>query len=272
MNGARVRPSSTTRGVIRLYAESFAPWCEKARWALDHHQVPYRYIEHVPMLGEPALRLAARRPFGHVTVPLLVDGAEVIMGSFDIARRAERDGKEAPLFPPGHEADVAAWNERSDVVMTSGRAMLLTRMLRSPDALAEQLPPFIPRAMRPALRGMASMGVRFLQRKYEVRADDQARHEDESRRALDALRSALSGGRRHLIGDAPSYADIAMAASLQFVLPVNERYIALGPATREAWTNAKLATEYADLLAWRDALYHEHRRPGGQATTGSSGG
>ncbi len=259
MDGACDRPSSTTRGVIRLYAESFAPWCEKARWALDHHQVPYRYIEHVPMLGEPALRLAARRPFGHVTVPLLVDGADVIMGSFDIARRAERDGEEATLIPPGREDDVAAWNERSDMVMTSGRAMLLTRMLRSPDALAEQLPPFIPGAVRPTLRGMASMGVKFLQRKYEIRADDRVRHEDESRKALDALRAALSGGRRRLLGDELSYADIAMAASLQFVLPVDERHIALGPATREVWTNATLAGEYPDLLAWRDELYRERR-------------
>ncbi len=245
--------------MIRLYAESFAPWCEKARWALDHHQVPYQSIEHVPMLGEPALRLAARRPFGHVTVPLLVDGADVIMGSLDIARRAERGGQAAPLFPSEHEDAITSWNERSDAVMTSGRAMLLTRMLGSPEALGEQLPPFIPASLRPALRGMASMGVSFLRRKYQVRSDENGRHEGESRKALDALRSALSGGRRYLIGDDLSYADIAMAASLQFVLPVDGRYIALGPATREVWTNPTLAGEYPDLLAWRDALYRERR-------------
>jgi glutathione S-transferase len=52
-----------------------------------------------------------------------------------------------------------------------------------------------------------------------------------------------------------------MAASLQFVLPVEARYIALGPATRAVWTNPKLAEDYADLLAWRDRLYADHRSP-----------
>jgi len=245
--------------MIHLYAESFAPWCEKARWALDHHGMPYRFVEHVPMIGEPALRLAARRPFGHVTIPLLLDGAEALMGSFEIARRAERDGRGAPLFPPEREVEIAAWNERSDLVMTSGRAMLLPRMLQSPEALAEQLPPFVPGPLRPALRGLASTGVRYLQRKYDIRPGEEARHEDHSRTGLDALRAALSGGRRHLLGEGLSYADIVMAASLQFVLPVADRYISLGPATRAVWTNPTLAHEYADLVAWRDALYREHR-------------
>lgn len=61
--------------MARLYAESFAPWCEKARWALDHHRVPYDYTEHLPMIGELRLRSAARKWSGRVTVPLLVDGS-----------------------------------------------------------------------------------------------------------------------------------------------------------------------------------------------------
>jgi glutathione S-transferase len=73
-----------------LYAESFFPWCETARWALDHHRVQYRSHEHVPLFGEVALRLVARRPFGRVTVPLLVDGPLVLMDSVAIARSAVR--------------------------------------------------------------------------------------------------------------------------------------------------------------------------------------
>ncbi len=243
----------------RLYAESFAPWCEKARWALDHRELPYQIVEHVPLIGEPALRLAARRPFGRVTVPLLVDGPEIVMGSLEIALRAERDGHGAPLFPRGREDELAAWNERSEAVMVSGRAMLLARMRESPDALAEQLPPFVPGALRPALRGLASAGVRHLERKYAIRAGEDAPHEATSRGALDALRSALSGGRRYVVGDAFTHADVAMATSLQFVLPVDGRYIALGPATRAVWTNPTLARDYPDLLAWRDRLYADHR-------------
>ena len=41
--------------------------------------------------------------------------------------------------------------------------------------------------------------------------------------------------------------------------PVDGRYIFLGPATREVWTHGRLATDYPDLLAWRDRLYARHR-------------
>jgi glutathione S-transferase len=247
--------------MVRLYAESFAPWCEKARWALDHHHVAYRSIEHVPMLGEAALRFAARRPLGRVTVPLLVDGDRAIMGSFEIARYAEGRGarRHAPLFPPGREGEVAAWNDRSEIVMTSGRAMLLPRMSRSPEALREQVPAFVPGSMRRLMTPVASMGVGYLLRKYEIRAGEDARHESAIREALDTLRAALAGGREYALGDGFSYADVTMAASLQFIAPVDGRYISLGPATRRAWTHEGLAPEYADLLAWRDRLYAAHR-------------
>ena len=77
----------------RLYAESFAPWCDKARWALDHHRVAYDYVQHVPLMGELPLRLAARRPLGRVTVPLLVDDGQVLMDSFEIARHFVLGGR-----------------------------------------------------------------------------------------------------------------------------------------------------------------------------------
>lgn len=244
--------------MMHLYAESFAPWCEKARWALDHHGLAYRYTEHVPLVGELALRVAARRPRGLVTVPLLVDGREVLMDSVAIARHAERVGRGAPLFPAGRDEEIAAWNAESERVMTSGRAMLLSRLARSDAALREQLPPFVPGALRGMLRPLALAGVGFLARKYGVRPDDDAQHEARARAALDALRAALRGGRDYLL-DGFSFADVTMATALQFVLPVAARYIALGPATREAWTHPSLAAEYADLLAWRDTLYAEHR-------------
>lgn len=244
-----------------LYAESFAPWCEKARWALDHHRVRYRYTEHVPMLGELALRIAAGRARGLVTVPLLVHGDEVLMDSVAIARHAEREGEGAPLFPAEHEDEITAWNQRSEEVMTSGRALLLPRLGRSSGAVREQLPPFIPNALRPMLQPLASSGVSYIARKYGVRAEDGPVHESRVRAALEPLRAALAAGRERLVGDTLSFADITMATALQFILPVADRYIALGPSTREAWTHQALASEYADLLAWRDRLYAAARHP-----------
>ena len=250
--------------MLHLYAESFAPWCEKARWALDHHRISYRYTEHVPMIGELRLRLAARRLRGRVTVPLLVHGREVLMDSVAIARFAEHLGlrhdlaRSKPLFPAGRDGDLETWNARSEAVMTSGRALLLARLLHSPAALREQLPSFVPKALRPVLQPLAWSGVRFLARKYGVHFGEDARLLSLARAALDSLRAALAGGRAWLL-DEFSFADITMATSLQFVLPVAERYMSLGPATREAWTHPTLASEYSDLLAWRDGVYATRR-------------
>jgi glutathione S-transferase len=246
------------RRVPRLFAESFAPWCEKARWALDHHGVAYRWREHVPLVGEPALRLAARRWRGGVTVPLLVVDGLVLMDSFAIARHAQRVGHGVALFPPGHEVEVEQWNARSEALMVAGRALLLLRMLVQPEALREQLPPSVPPWLRPRLTAVGAFGVRFLMQKYGVEPGAQPQHDAACRRALDALRDGLRHT-DHLVDGRLSFADIAMATALQFVVPVADGYMPLGPATRVAWMHAALAAYYPDLLAWRDRLYATHR-------------
>src|SRR5687768_3084143 len=97
-----------------LVGLSYSPWSEKARWALDHHHIPFTYEEYVPMLGEPALRLRLRKAFGKVSVPVLIDGKESYGDSYEIARFAERTGKGKPLFGAERESQIAAWNERSE--------------------------------------------------------------------------------------------------------------------------------------------------------------
>lgn len=219
------------------------------------------------MIGELGLRIAARTMRGKVTVPLLVDGSDVLMNSMAIARYAERVGAGTPLFAAELDDEIVAWNARSEVLMTSGRALLLGRLAKSREALREQLPPYVPRALRGALTPLASSAVSYLARKYGVRPADEAHREARARAALDELRASLHGHRDYVL-DRFSFADITMATALQFILPVAERWIPLGPATRKAWTHDALAADYADLLAWRDRLYAAHRPP--RATTGQA--
>ena len=72
------------------------------------------------------------------------------------------------------------------------------------------------------------------------------------------LRKAL-GSSRYLLGEF-SYADIAMAVVLHFVVPPADEYVSMGPATRQCWTTPALADEFRDLIYWRDQLYADHRR------------
>jgi glutathione S-transferase len=243
--------------MLELIGLAYSPWTEKARWALDHHRVEYRYAEHLPMLGEQLLRWKLRRSTGKVTVPALVTEAGALVDSLDIAEYAEREGSGSALFPPPKRDDIEAWNGHSERALAAGRGLVVARTARSRGAKEEALPALIPGALRPALTGMAALGLAFFRFKYKL----DAAGEDERRAAiageLRALRAAL-GGRAHLLGEL-TYADIAMSVVVQLVQPVDARYVPLKEATREVWGDPALAAEFGDLIAWRDELYAKHR-------------
>jgi glutathione S-transferase len=241
---------------MRLYAMSFSPYSEKARWALDHHRLPYALHEHVPMAGELLLRWRAGVWSERVSVPLAVEGDVVLRSSTAIAQHADRVGAGASLRS---DADgVVAWDARGDAALGAARVLLLGRTLADREALRDSLPSWIPGAVRGASTPIAASATRFLGRKYGAKAQDPEVAAADVRAALTELRDAL-GGRPYLL-DGLSYADIAMAVVLQMVSPVDEAFIPLGQARRRAWREPGMARDFADLVEWRDRLYAEHRR------------
>jgi glutathione S-transferase len=243
--------------MIELTALPFSPWSEKARWALDHHRIDYRYNEYIPILGELKLRIAMRRPSGLVTVPVLHDGAAWLTDSFEIARYADRVGRGPRLFPGDKLAEVAEWNRRSEAALAAGRALAVLASAADPDMALAVLPPGVPSALKPLLSPIARKGMEIFIAKHRMR-EGAGSHAAVLERELDALSSALSG-RRYLLGDTLSYADIAMAVVLQVVSPVDARYMPKLPGIRAL--PGELEHRYADLIAWRDQLYAQHRRP-----------
>lgn len=249
--------------MLELTAIAFSPWSEKARWALDHHRCDYRELAYEPILGEYVLRWRMRRPFGRLTVPVLRDGDRWIDDSFDIARHAESIGRGAPLFPSAHRAEIAAWNLRSEAALAAGRAIVVQGWLETRELAIAALPERIPAALRPLFLPVGRQRLRSFRAKYGIRDGDPAPMATLGAE-LDRLEQALDG-RPYLLGDAFSYADIAMALTLQQVQPVDPRFIVrmegLGPSGMHV---PELASRHAGLLAWRDALYARHRRPGGR--------
>ncbi len=236
-----------------LYGLVQSPWTQRARWALEHHGVAFTYHEHVPMLGEVFLRRKAG--VRKATVPLLSDGNDAIMGSFEIAKHAERIGRSAPLFPQGKDADVERWNDVAERMTRVGRMWLIRNMLESREAQRESLPAFIPGFMRGALAPSSAMALRFLAKKHNIgsNVDDEVEHT--LRPALEDIRKALHG--KSYLLDVFTYADMAIAAALQVVRPHEKADLA--PGTRQAWTNDVLAKEFDDLLDWRDTIVRKHR-------------
>jgi glutathione S-transferase len=260
--GATLAMSNRTPA-LRLVVLPVSPWSERAKWALDHHHLVYETIEHAPFLGELRLRRIAgtRKP----TVPLLIAGRQTITESWDIARYADREGRGATLIPAEREREVREWNDLADATKRQGRALIVSGMLASREALDEGFPPNVPAGLRPVLRPVARFGTKWFSRKYDLNLDEQAKQTEALKAAFVTLREALAKSSPYLLGEF-SYADIVMATCLQAVSPVDDRYLRIGPATRKVWTRPDLATEFADLVAWRDGIYERHRRPVPQVT------
>lgn len=240
----------------------YSPWTEKARWALDHHRVAYRYREHLPLLAEPLLRW--RTPRGvRPSVPMLREDGETTVDSFAIAKRAEALGTGPPLFPAAMADEIASWNETSEAVLRVGRAFVLRKRHGDAEALRESLPAFIPGFARGALTFAARGGGRFIGKKHAASREPDREAELTVVPAFERLRGALGG--RATLGDGFTYADVTMSVALQFLRPPDARFLAMGEGTRRTWTHDALATRFADLLDWRDALYASHRKPSAAA-------
>jgi glutathione S-transferase len=184
-------------------------------------------------------------------------GSEVLTESWDIAAYADRTGGGSKLILPEHDAQIRQWVQRADDALQSGRALILASIISTPAALDEAMPRVVPTVARPLLRPVARKLTRRLAAKYAIRFDTTETHERVMRAALAAVRAGL-GGRPHLL-DGFTYADIAVASMLQGISPVPDCFLRIGPGTRSAWTHRALASEYADLVSWRDALYESHR-------------
>jgi glutathione S-transferase len=237
----------------------YSPWSEKAKWALDARKVPYRFRFYQPLIGEPALRIKTGRWRGNVTVPVMTDArGNVYDDSTKIARFADSVGEGPVLFPSEHDAAIARWIDLGERALSAGRVLSLHRTLEDPEALREM----VPRGMRNALGGVAThigrMGVERTLRKYAGASQSPPEQTKIARAALDELRAALAGTDGRTVLGTFTFADVAAAQMLSFVSPPAHG-LKLGKASRKGFTDPTLATDYADLVRWRDALYESHR-------------
>jgi glutathione S-transferase len=241
-----------------LYAIPYSPWSEKARWALDHHGIDYREVVYTPPFHEVLLKVRMREPRRKVSVPLLWDGARAWTDSWDIARLADEAGGARPLFPADELDAILALDRVCQTGLDAGRVLVIQNALEDDSALAEMVPQPLRRVPAPLTVPVVRRVVRRTQRRWgaDVRSHDEA--VSTYRSALGELREAL-GGKQFVLG-AFSYADISGAQLLGMVMPVRHARVRMGESTRRRFTVPELAHEFADLVAWRDALYDAHRR------------
>jgi glutathione S-transferase len=91
-------------------------FCEKARWALDWHGIAYEEIG-----WPPGLHIVLAKSCGakHTTLPILLNGSEVIQGSGAIIDWAESSAQNSgrSLNPEAARADAMEIERRADEVI-----------------------------------------------------------------------------------------------------------------------------------------------------------
>lgn len=235
-----------------LYTMPYSAWSERARFALLHHDLAFEEREHLPIVGELALRVRARRYFGRVTVPLLIEDGLAIMDSFAIAEHADRIGSARRLFPEEHRAAIRTLNERLEPMFQAARAKVVITTATDREAALDLMPPEL-RSL-PFAASSGRLGARIIAWKHPTPSGS---IEALLRDGLVHVRATIAG--RDYVYPEFSYADIIAATAVQQVAPVSERYIPIGPVKRRTWADPALAAEFADLVTWRDALYAKHR-------------
>ena len=239
----------------------FSHYCEKARWALEHAGLDYREEGHPPLLHYRATLLRG----GGRTVPVLVAEGKVYADSTPILELANalatRDRKLIPADLALRAEVLALEDELDRKLGPAVRRVAYFHLLRQPELCRRLFRQQVSRADRLLLPATQRLIMRGIERGLSVDAAGYARSLERVRSVFADISARLSDGRRFLVGDAFSVADLTFAAlGGLMLLPPESR--APMPAYDEAPPELqRLIDELSATPAGKHGLrmYREHR-------------
>lgn len=197
---------------LRLITIGFSHYCEKARWALDRAGLAYREEDHVPLLHWRASLGAG----GGRTVPVLVTPDRVLRESNDILRYADEHTPPARrLFPE----DAALRAEVEALVADFGRGLgpavrrfVYFHVLQRRDVAVELLGCTGPKWERGLVRRIFPVMAAMMKRGLKITPEATERSRARVEATLASVEARLADGRRYLVGDRFTAADLTFAA------------------------------------------------------------
>ncbi|MFT3770114.1 MAG: glutathione S-transferase [Minicystis sp.] len=204
-----------------LVTISFSHFCEKARWALDRTGIAYRESGHLPFFHA----LAVRRAGGKRTTPVLVTDEGVLEDSTDILVWADKRRPAANLF--GKTRDDRREVERLESYFDEAlgphtRRWAYFQVLPDREVTLAMFgaQEGVPAHQRKALAVGFPVARAIMRRVMRIDAEGAARSRQKIDEVFDTVGQQLADGRRYLVGDTLTAADITFAAlAVPVVLP-----------------------------------------------------
>ena len=197
---------------LRLVTIPVSHYAEKARWALDRAGWAYTEDGHLPVAHVPAVLRAG----GKRMVPVLATPHGAVCDSTEILRFVDRGlAAEARLFPVDAAlgAEVERWEERFDAELGPATRRWAYAHLLPARAVTIGIMrlngPALERALAAAAYPLVAAVIRRNYGVDEVRA---ARSLDRVRALFAEVSAKLADGRRFLVGDRFTAADLTFAA------------------------------------------------------------
>lgn len=245
----------------RLITIPFSHYCEKARWALDHHRIPYREEAHPPMIHWAATRsVGAGR-----TVPVLaLPGGQVLAESADILAHADAHGSGEPLLPEGCRDEALALQARFDRTLgAAARRIFYVPMLEQARPLVRELFVQSGEGIEGALASLLFPALSVLMaRGLKLDAAGFARSKDAADGLFVEIDALLADGRPYLCGDVFTAADLTLASlGAPLVVPPEYGYAQMPALDRLPPRYRALIDAYRATATGQHILrvYAEHR-------------
>jgi glutathione S-transferase len=244
---------------LTLYTIAMSHFSEKIRWLLDVERLPYREVALTPMFHVlPALRMGGR---ARTTVPVLSDGKRTVQDSTRIIHWLLRERGSLSTLPPELQEEIMALEDTFDAIGDSVVRYLYYTGFSHRDIIIDLWTRFATPGQSRFIRAAYEPIKAVFKLKLWIYGHAAKRAEQRLDAAVSALEARLAGGKRYLVGDRFTVADITAAALLAPLACPPEHALYGAPSFREKLiVNTALWNERPGLT-WVREMYARHRGP-----------
>ena len=251
------------RAECTLITIPISHFCEKARWGLDRAGVEYEERAHMQVLHAVAVRRAGSRGG---TVPVLVCGDTVLSESADILAYADaRAPQDRRLYSddPAETDAIRALERDFDARLgPQGRLWMYDNMRGQRKLVKRYAPTGVPAWQRIALPVAYAPVAKLIDRRFGIDARTAEQALRDVRATFDEVAQRLADGRRYLIGERFTAADLTFSALAAAVVMPPEYGVPLPQPDELPPAMGAVARELREHPAGRHALrmFREQRR------------